>query len=128
MNSKSIVFATLVCAIVSPLIAAPTLTITPAGVQGGNWVWNVGLTPDLSITPDGDTPVAFELGFRLTGGSLINVTNVNPGQFDTSNPGKKIFGWEVTFPDANNNPVGIEANCTGCTITNAAGGGTIVPG
>jgi hypothetical protein len=87
------------------------------------------------LVPDSSgTPVAVELGFRLTGGSLINIANVNPTPppaFDTSNPGAKIFGWEVTYPDANNRPEGIEANCTGCTITNPTGGGnaaTIVAG
>lgn len=129
MNTKTIGFATLLCAIVSPLLAAPTLTITPAGVQSGNWVWNVDLTPDLTLTPD--TPVAVELGFRLTGGSLLSVANINPSGFDTSNPGKKIFGWEMTFPDDNNNPEGIEANCISCTISNPVSGphpSTVVPG
>jgi hypothetical protein len=71
------------------------------------------------------------LGFRLTGGSLISIANINPSEFDTSNPGTVIFGWETLYPDANNHPEGIEANCTGCSISNPTGGGhatTIVPG
>jgi hypothetical protein len=135
MNTKTIGFATLLCAIASTVFSAPTLTITPAGVQGGNWVWNVDLTPDLTLVPDGSgTPVAVELGFRLSGGSLISIINVNPSgpqSFDTSNPGAKIFGWEITYPEDNNRPEGIEANCTGCTISNPTGAGhpaTLVPG
>lgn len=133
MNTKTIGFATILCAIVSPLLAAPTMTVTPAGVQAGNWVWNIDITPDLTLNPDGDTPVAVELGFSLTGGSLLNVSNINPSGFDTSNPGAKIFGWEITYPEDNNRPEGIEANCTGCTISNPIffpGGhpSTIVPG
>jgi hypothetical protein len=131
MNTKIIGFATLLCAIVSPLLAAPTMTITPAGVQSGDWVWNVSLTPDLTLNPD--TPLAVELGFRLSGGSLLSVANINPSEFDASNPGNTIFGWEVPYPADNNHPEGIEANCTGCTISNPVNfsGGhptTIVPG
>jgi len=133
MNAKTFGLATLLCAFVSTAFSAPTLTVTPGGVQAGNWVWNVGVTPDLSLVPDNSgTPVAVELGFRLSGGSLLNVTNVNTSQFDTSNPGQKIFGWEITYPDDNNRPEGIEENCIGCTVVNPVSPGghpmTIVPG
>lgn len=133
MNTKTFGFATLLCAIASPLFGAPIMTVTPAGVQAGNWVWNVSITPDLSLIPDNSgTPVAVELGFRMTGGSLLNVTNVNTGEFNFSNPGMPIFGWEVPYPDANNRPEGIEANCTGCTVINPifppAHPATVVPG
>lgn len=133
MNMRTIGFATLLCAIVSPLLAAPTMTVSPAGVQSGNWVWNIDITPDLTLVPDNSgTPLAVELGFRLTGGSLVNISNINPSGFDTSNPGAKIFGWEITYPDDNNRPEGIEANCTGCTVINPVSPGghptAIVPG
>src|SRR4051812_36911534 len=131
MNVKVFGLATVLCAFVSTAFSAPTLDVSPGGVQAGNWVWNVGITPDLSLIPDNSgTPVAVELGFRLSGGSLLNVTNVNPSGFDTSNPGTKIFGWEITYPDDNNHPEGIEANCAGCTVINPGGvhSTAIVPG
>jgi hypothetical protein len=119
MNAKIVGLATLLCAFVSTTFSAPTLTVIPGGVQAGNWVWNVDITPDLSLVPDNSgTPVAVELGFRLSGGSLLSVINVNPSGFDTSNPGKTIFGWEITYPEDNNRPEGIEANCIGCTVVN----------
>jgi hypothetical protein len=133
MNAKILGLATWLCAIVSTAQSAPVLNVIPGGVQAGNWVWNVSITPDLNLVPDNSgTPLAVELGFALSGGSLLNITNVNPSGFDTSNPGAKIFGWEITYPDNNNRPVGIEANCIGCTVVNPINPfnhpTTIVPG
>jgi hypothetical protein len=54
---------------------------------------NVSVTPDFLLAPSG-TPLAVELGFRMVGDPLISATNINPSQWDTPNPGKKIFGWE----------------------------------
>jgi hypothetical protein len=131
MNWKVCIFATLLCAISSPLYAQPTLSVSPGGLQSGNWVWDVDITPDL-VLAGGDTPIALELGFRLTSASLVNVTNVNPSEFDYNNPGNVIFGWETRYAASNNHPEGIEINCTGCTITNPATSGghaaTVVPG
>jgi hypothetical protein len=121
MNAKTLSFATLLCAIASSVLADPILSIIPQGVQAGNWVWEVDITPDL-VAADGSTPIALELGFRLTGDPLVNVTNINPTQFDTSNPGKTIFGWEIAYPEDNNNPEGIEVKCAACTVVNAASG------
>ena len=121
MNVKIVGFATLLCAIASAALAAPTLSITPLGVQAGNWVWGVDITPDL-VAAGGPTPIALELGFRLTGDPLVNVTNINPTEFDISNPGKAIFGWEIAYPEDNNNPEGIEVKCAACTVVNAASG------
>lgn len=113
---------------VSPLLAAPTMTVVPQGVQAGNWVWQVNITPDLALG-GGDTPVAVELGFRLTGDPLVSVKNLSPLIFDTNIPGNSIFGWEIPVPGFKQ---GIEANCTGCTVTNLAAfggiGSTVVPG
>src|SRR5262245_46074036 len=67
-----------VCALAAPLFAAPTMSVLPQGVIGGNWVWDVQITPDLSLTSDGTSPLAVDLGFRLTGDPLVSVTNVNP--------------------------------------------------
>lgn len=132
MTVKNFVFASILLAIVSPVHAAPSMTVIPQGIQAGNWVWQVNVTPDLAIA-GGSTPLAVELGFRLTGDPLVSVTNLSPLIFDTNNPGKVIFGWETPygsppFPEA------IEVNCASCTATNLAtfppGGHptTIVPG
>lgn len=85
--------AILLCSIALPAFAAPTLNVTPGGVQGGNWVWDVSITPDFLLAPAG-TPLAVELGFRMIGDPLVSATNINPSEWDTPNPGKKIFGWE----------------------------------
>ncbi len=111
MNTKAFGFAILLCALVSPVFAAPSITAVPGGVQAGNWVWNINITPDLTLVPDGSgTPVALEFGFRLTGAPLISATNINPSQFDTPNPGTVIFGWETLDPNSNNRPVGLQVN------------------
>jgi hypothetical protein len=131
MISKLLAPLALLCAIAAPLVAAPTFAVIPQGVQGGNWVWDVQITPDLTIAGGGTTPLAVEMGFRLTGDPLVNVTNLSPLVFDTNNPGLPIFGWEVPY-GAPPRPEGIEANCAACSVTNAAifGGHatTVVPG
>jgi len=120
MNVKTFGLATLLCAFVSTAYSDPTITISPGGVQSGNWVWNVSITPDLSLVSDGSgTPIAVEFGFRLTGDPLVNVSNINPGEFDTNNPGHVIFGWETLYGSPSH-PEGIEAKCASCTITNTA--------
>src|SRR4029079_1543716 len=99
MNTKAFGFATLLCAIATTVLAAPTFTAVPGGVQAGNWVWNIDITPDLTLVPDNSgTPVALEFGFRLTGGQLLSATIADPVQFDTPNPGPKVFGWEAPDP------------------------------
>lgn len=129
MNARILATAILFCSFASTAFSAPNLVISPGGVQAGNWVWDVSITPDLSLNPDHTgTPIAFELGFRLTGDPLVSVSNINPSQFGTNNPGKVIFGWETRF--SNNFPGGIEVNCEACTITNPTGehNATIVSG
>jgi hypothetical protein len=111
MNTKAFVLAILMSVLVSTAFAAPTFTAVPGGVQGGNWVWNIDITPDLTLIPDNSgTPVAVEFGFRLTGGQLLSATIAEPVQFDTPNPGLVIFGWETLDPNSNNHPVGLQVN------------------
>jgi hypothetical protein len=121
----------LLCAIAPSLLASPSLAILPQGLQSGNWVWDVQITPDLAIAAGGSTPVAMEMGFRLTGDPLVSVTNVSPLIFDTNNPGLTIFGWEIPY-GVPAHPEGIEANCAMCSVSNlAAFGGhaaTVVAG
>jgi hypothetical protein len=131
MNWKTCLIIAVLGAIGSRACAAPILSVIPQGLQGGNWVWEVDIAPDI-VAAGGPTPLGLELGFRLSGDPLVSVTNLTPAVYDFNNPGKIIFGWETTFVDANNNPVGIEANCTSCTVTNLALFGThpstVVPG
>jgi hypothetical protein len=131
MNFKNLVFIALQALFVSQAVAAPTLSIIPQGLLAGSWVWEVDITPDLSLVPDSSgTPLAVEMGFRLSSDPLISVTNIDPSKFDTSNPGQKIFGWEVSYPEDNNHPEGIEVNCASCTVTNLGPGhnSTVVSG
>ena len=92
MNRNNFGPAALLCLVASPLYAAPILNVEPGGVQAGNFIWDVSITPDLDIA-GGSTPMALELGFRLTGAPLLSATNINPAEFDTPNPGQVIFGW-----------------------------------
>jgi hypothetical protein len=114
MNVKTLGFATLLCAIVSTAIAAPTFTAVPGGVQAGNWVWKIDITPDLSLNTnpaDPGTPMAAEFGFRLTGAQLLSATITDTFAWDAPNPGKTIFGWEsASGCDANGNPCGLQLN------------------
>jgi hypothetical protein len=70
------------------------LSVIPEGLQGGNLVWRIALEPDFALSPGG-SPLAFELGFRLTGAPLISATLLNPSEFPDANPGNVIFGWEA---------------------------------
>jgi hypothetical protein len=111
MTTKTFGFATILCAIATTALAAPAFNVVPGGIVSGKWVWNVDVTPDLSLVPDASgTPLALEFGFRLTGAPLLSATIANPSQFDTPNPGSPIFGWETPDPTANNHPVGLQIN------------------
>jgi len=109
MNCRNFGFAAVFFVFASTASAVPTLNVTPGGLQSGNWVWDVSITPDFVLAPSG-TSLAVELGFRLIGDPLISATNINPSQWDKANPGKVIFGWETLDPSANNHPVGIQVN------------------
>jgi hypothetical protein len=122
MSWKSLVTAGLLCVLASPVFAAPAVSVTNGGLDAnGNWIWNVQISNSNPI-PTGDSPLAAELGFRETVASLISAAALNPGtNFDTVNPGKSIFGWEVNGTGTNNNPEGVQTNCaSGCTV-NVAG-------
>jgi len=115
MSWKSLVTASLLCALASPAFAVPTLSITSGGLDPttGNWIWNVSITPTAA-----GSPMATELGFTANG-ALKSVTNASPAIWDTNTAGNQIFSWETPY-NTPPKPEGIEANCTGCTITNAA--------
>jgi len=110
IRTKSLV-TLLLFALAPPANADPGISIVAEGLQGGNWVWRVDIVPDFSLVPPGEgTPVALELGFRLTDAQLISATNINPSEFDLANPGNVIFGWETLDPMANNHPTGLQVN------------------
>ncbi len=96
MNRKKFVFVVAFFILATPGLAAPTLSVVPGGIQGGNWVWDVSITPDL-VLAQGSTPIAVDLGFRLTTAPLLSVTNVNPSEFDFNIAGRVIFGWETLY-------------------------------
>jgi hypothetical protein len=114
MNWRVVPITLLACVLVAPAIAQPQLTLVKGGIEAGNWVWQVDVTPDLLLA-GGSTPMAVELGFRLTGASLVSATNINSSQWDKPNPGLQIFGWETLTdidpgPGVNNRPVGLQSN------------------
>jgi len=117
MSWKSLVTASLLCVLASPVFAVPQLEITSGGLDPttGNWIWNVRIAPTTNTTP-----VATELGFTANG-ALRSVTNASPASWDTNTAGNQIFSWETPY-NTPPKPEGIEANCpTGtCTITNTA--------
>jgi len=119
MSCKVLAPLALLCAFAPSLLAAPTLAVLPQGLQGGNWVWDVQITPDLAIAGGGSTALAIEMGFRLTTDPLVSVTNVNALVFDFNLTALPIFGWEVLYGSPPR-PEGIEVNCASCTLSNLA--------
>lgn len=115
MSWKSLVTASLLCVVASPVFAAPSLSITSGGLDAttGEWIWNVSVTPTAT-----GTPLAVELGLTANG-ALKSVANATPATWDYANPGTQIFNWETKYGTPLF-PEGIEANCTGCTVTNGA--------
>jgi hypothetical protein len=131
MTCKKLALALLLILPASTAFAQPGLSVVPQGLQNGDWVWRVDLTPDLILAPTG-TPLAVELGFRLTGSPLLSVTNINPSEFDTPNPGVPIFGWEQysdtnadgiidSTPPTQDEPVGLQMNAATSEIFVAYG-------
>jgi hypothetical protein len=130
MSWKSLVTASLLCALASPAFAVPALSIVKGGTfannyldANGNWVFNVQIS-NTNPVPTGSSPLAAELGFKETTAKLVSAANLSTGagdDFDTINPGKAIWGWELPGTGTNGNPEGIQTNCAaGCTV-NVAG-------
>jgi T5SS/PEP-CTERM-associated repeat protein len=119
---KLLACVSILLAAAKPLCAAPELLIVPLGVEGDNWAWRVDIDPDEALA-GGSTPVAVELGFRLTGAPLLSVQNINPSVFNFANPGNVIFGWET--PGTSGFPEGLQINTTTDEIFVAYGSGLI---
>ena len=62
MNWKTCLIFALLGAIGSPACAAPILSVVPQGLQGGNWVWEVDIAPDI-VAAGGPTPLASSSDF-----------------------------------------------------------------
>jgi hypothetical protein len=133
MSWKSLVTAGLICALASPAFAAPTLSAAKGGSQAnsyldanGNWVWNIQISNSNPI-PTGSSALAAELGFKATNansGIVSNATNLSSGagdDFDTSNPGANIFGWETPGTGTNGEPEGVQTNLTTDEVFSALG-------
>src|SRR5688500_10118990 len=125
MSWKSLVSAGLLCVMASPVLAAPTLTVTGSrrttSTTGANNVriWNIAVAPDLAHHPTG-SPLALELAFRATGGNILGIssdqneapeaTRVEKEDDPNGQPGERVFGWE-TLTDlgaGNMKPVGTQ--------------------
>jgi hypothetical protein len=118
MSWKIIVSAGLLCVLASPVLAAPSVSVTNGGLNAaGNWIWNVQIS-NTNPVPTGSSPLAAELGFQESVSSLISAAALNPAtNFDTPDPGTAIYGWETAGVNSNGKPVGIETNCaSGCTV------------
>ena len=107
------------------------LSVIPQGLQGGNWVWEVHITPDFAQPAD-PRPLR-RAWFSVDGRSAGECYQLEPSLcLIRTLPVTTIFGWEVPYgspPFAE----GIEANCAGCTVTNLAShsadiAATVVPG
>jgi len=112
MNQKCCRSLALLGILSSPVFAVPPgpeLSVIQGGVQANNWVWEIDITPDL-VLAQGSTPVAVELGFRLTGAPLLSAAIINPTQFPRANPGRAIFGWETPGVGTNGHPDGLQVN------------------
>jgi len=82
------------------LSAAPTLTVTSLGTNGGgNRMWRVDVTPDAALftnTINGlGGSIAAEIGFNITGSTFLSAAkNATAWPFD--NPGNNPFTGTVT--------------------------------
>jgi hypothetical protein len=120
MFRKARFFIFAIWSLAPPVFAQPVLSVTPGGLQSGNWVWDIAITPDLVLAGEG-TPVAEEIGFRLIGSPLLSATNINPTEFDTPNTGTQIFGWETPGSGTNGQPQGLQVNLATNEIFTAFG-------
>jgi hypothetical protein len=117
MSWKILVSAGLLCALASPVLAAPTLGIDlvrngtgqPVLDASGNWQWNVTVTPDASLFTGSPAAgsVAMELGISasVANGNLVSITK-NGANFPSDNPGTPIGAG---FPiNTNTTAVGVQ--------------------
>jgi hypothetical protein len=126
MSWKNYLSVGLLCLLASPALAVgPTLGIRNTGLDAnGNWTWEVRIAPSGT-----DTPLATEIGLQETtaGAQVIAVANgadkytAAATAFDTNTAGNGPAGWTIPTFGSPAKPEGVWANCTGCTVTNAAG-------
>jgi hypothetical protein len=91
----------LLCALVAhSSLAAPILSVTPHGLDGGNRQWRVEVAPDASLfsnnPPNGfGGSMAVELAFAIDDAELMGV-DVNTAAWDFETPGNNPFTGTVT--------------------------------
>lgn len=120
MSWKSLITASLLCILASPVFATgPNMGIvSTAGANSsghldanGNWAWTVQITPDLTLNTNNaspGTPVAVELGFASSStrsgdipgqGDITSVANAHVGDFAGGSTGTDP-GWDKNNPGA----------------------------
>jgi hypothetical protein len=99
--------------------AEPTMRIRHLGVSPrGNNVWALEIAPDLVISPTG-SPLALEVGLRISAETPIVNLSVNRSLAMYSNPGRMIFGWEqLTDVDSG---LGVNLQSVGVQLKRSSG-------
>lgn len=97
----SLLFAMACLTGVSGVHAAPSLSVTSLGINGGNREWRVSITPDASlftVKPAGlGGSVAAEIGFNVIGAGTSFVSGTkNAVAWPFNNPGNNPFTGTVT--------------------------------
>jgi hypothetical protein len=101
MSRLNLVCAALLCLITQLAHAAPSLSVYPIGISGGNRQWYVDITPDPSLFvnsgPTGTPPntiggsLAVEIGFSITSASLVSAMIDNVALWPAENYGVSPF-------------------------------------
>jgi hypothetical protein len=93
MSLSRLVCIALLCAVAAHCAqAAPILTVTPGGLNGGNREWIVKIALDTSLPFDGNSSMATELAFSIDDPvDLLSVVVGDASIWDTPNPGNNPF-------------------------------------
>ena len=104
MSWKLFVSTGLLCALISPAFAAPTLTVANGGVVGGNQQWLISVTPDVAtFVPN--TSLAVELDFTFHGTiNSFTLDNTFWNKSTVNNVGNNPFTGTVTGTQVDNAP------------------------
>jgi hypothetical protein len=104
MSIKQLACIALLCMLVTHSSqAAPTMSVTPIGFNGGNREWFVNIAPDPALfannPPNGfGGSLAVELAFSIDDPvDLLSVVVADPVRWPYANPGNNPFTGGVTF-------------------------------
>jgi hypothetical protein len=104
MSWKILVSAGLLCLVVSPAFAAPTITVADGGLVSGNQQWLISATPDVA-TFVANTSLAVELDFTFHGAiTSFTMDNTFWNKSPVSNVGNNPFTGTVTGTVIDNTP------------------------